>query len=332
MRLFDPKDILTMCTGLISILRRPIIIEEACKPKRDIRFLAKLCQFLEQPVWLARFLHVFSKWLICRFEQDAIVEEVLEIRLSHSSMKDFLKSHFNEQVLPPFGSTTSIEAYVAERCLAYLLYFRVSLQERNEIYNYPLARYAAEWWMHHVQRSQSRTPPLGAHLMQRLMDDTSVAFSNWIRLYDPNKPWRDVDVSRERHASALYYASQMELEHLVDYLLKVKVKPNRGRGRFGTPLKVAACNGHLSVAENLLIAGACPNTASGMCYSPLNAAAAQGHVDMVRLLIKHRANLNMSTMTSGTALLEATKNRHSKVTKVLVEEGQADVSIVCDPM
>ena len=253
-----------------------------------------------------------------------------EIRLAHASVKDFLVPYFKEQTLPHIFGNIDSQAYVAECCLAYLLHFTKPFQHRNDVEEYPLARYAAEWWMHHMQRSQSKISPLGTRLMLQLMDNRSMGFSNWIRLYDPDRPWRDIDVSRECHVSALYYAAQMGSEHLVDQLLRAKAKPNRGKGRFGTPLKVAAYHGHLSVAERLLTAGACPNKKSGMFCSPLDAAAAQGHVDVVRLLIKHGANLNMSTMASGTALLQATENRHPKVTKVLIEEGQADVSIVCD--
>ena len=253
-----------------------------------------------------------------------------EIRLAHASVKDFLVSYFMEQILPPFFSNIDSHAYVAGCCLAYLLHFTEPFQHRDDVEKYPLARYAAEWWMDHMQRSQSKISPLGTRLMLHLMDNKSMGFSNWIRLYDPDRPWRDVDISRECHASALYYASQMGSEHLVDQLLKANSKPDRGKGRFGTPLRVAAYKGHLSVVERLLTAGACPNAKPSIFSWPLNAAAAQGHVDVVRLLVKHGANPNMSGLAFGTPLVEATKNRHSKVTSVLIEEGHADVSIVCD--
>jgi len=243
-------------------------------------------------------------------------------------VKDFLLLHFQNQTLPPVFGNIDSQAYVAECCLAYLLHFPGPLQPADDIKQYPLARYAAEWWMRHMQHSQSKISPLGTQLMLELMDESSAAFLNWIWLYNADKPWRGVDASAADHPSALYYASQSGFEYLVDQLLRAGSKPDYGQGMFGTPLQVAAYNGHLQVAKKLLSAGACPNTKGGMFYTPLKAAAAIGHVDITRLLIKHGANPNVSDTSSGTALLEATKNRHPNVTRVLIDEGQADVNIV----
>lgn len=255
-----------------------------------------------------------------------IVKEFAELHLAHSSVKDFLVLHFQEHVLSPVLENIDNQAYAAGCCLAYLLQFRNPLTGDSEICEFPLARYAAEFWIHHMQSSETKNSRVGTRLMLNLMDDSLIPFSNWRRFYDPDKPWRDVDCNAAVYASAIYYASQGGLEHLVDQLLKRGSQPDEGKGMFGTPLQVAAHNGHLGVAQILLSAGADPDQKCGMFHTPLKAAAAGGHAELVRLLIRHGADPNVFTMSSGTALLEATKSRHPEITRILIEDANADVN------
>ena len=263
-----------------------------------------------------------------RNKDGAFGEEISELHLAHSSVKDFLILYFQEHVLPPVLGNIDNQAYAAECCLAYLLQFHDAWTDNREIREFPLARYAAEFWIFHMQLSETQTTTTGVRLMLSLMDDSLVPFSHWRRLYDPDKPWRGVDINATAYASPVYYASQGGLEHLVDQLLKRGSKPDQGKGMFGTPLQVAAYKGHLGVARLLISAGADPNEKCGMFYTPLKAAAAGGHADLVRLLIRHGADPDLYTMTSGTALLEATKSRHPEITRILIEDAETDVNIV----
>lgn len=257
-----------------------------------------------------------------------IVNEISELHLAHSSVKEFLVLHFQEHVFSPILENIDNQAYAAECCLAYLLQFHDPWTDDRDICEFPLARYAAEFWIRHMQLSETKTSPTGTRLMLILMDDSLIPFSNWRRFYDPDKPWRDVDCSAAAYASPIYYASQGGLEHLVDQLLKRGSKPDEGKGMFGTPLQVAAYNGHLGVAQLLLSAGADPNNKCGMFYTPLKAAAAGGHAELVRLLIRHGADPNVYTIFFGTALLEAAKSRHPEITRILIEDADADVNII----
>lgn len=265
---------------------------------------------------------------LIRKKDGIIVEEIMELHLAHSSVKDFLVLHFQEQCLPPVFGNIDSQAYAAECCLVYLLQFQNPWTDDHDIREFPLARYAAEFWILHMQSSKTKTSPTGTQLMLHLMDESLMVFSNWRRLYDPDKPWRDVDLSATVCASPLYYASQSGLELLVDQLLEKGSKPDNGKGMFGTPLQVAAYHGHLGVARILLSAGADPNQKCGMFYTPLKAAAAGGYADLVRLLIQHGADPNVYTISSGTALFEAAKSRYPEITKILIEDAEADVNII----
>lgn len=263
-----------------------------------------------------------------RNKDGVFVKEIIELHLAHSSVKDFLILYFQEHMFPPVLGNIDNQAYAAECCLAYLLQFHDPWTDDGDICEFPLARYAAEFWIFHMQSSETKTTSTGVRLMLSLMDDSLVPFSHWRRLYDPDKPWRGVDINATAYASPVYYASQGGLEHLVNQLLKRGSKPDQGIGMFGTPLQVAAHNGHLGVARLLLSAGADPNKKCGMFYTPLKAAAAKGHTDLVRLLIQHGADPDVYTMTSGTALLEATKSRHPEIIRILIEDAEADVNII----
>lgn len=263
-----------------------------------------------------------------RKKDGVISREIQELHLAHSSVKDFLVLHFHEQLFSSIHGNIDCHAYAAECCLVYLLQFRDPWTDERDICEFPLARYAAEFWVHHSQSSETKASPTGTQSMLHLMDDSLMPFLNWRRLYDPDKPWRGIDLNTSACASPLYYASQSGLEYLVDQLLKRGSQPDGGKGMFGTPLQVAAYNGHLGVARLLLSAGADPNEECGMFHTPLKAAAAGGHADLVRLLIQHEAKPNVYTMSSGTALLEATKSRYPEITRILIEDAGADVNIV----
>ena len=266
--------------------------------------------------------------VIVRRNNGPVFREMQELHLAHSSVKDFLLLYFQEELFPPVLGNIDSQAYAAECCLVYLLQFADSWIDDHDICEFPLARYSAEFWMRHMQSSETKTSPTGIRLMLNMMDDSLMPFSNWRRLYDPDKPWRGIDLDATECASPIYYASQSGLEHLVDQLLKKGSVPDKGQGMFGTALQVAAYNGHLGVAQQLLSAGADPNKTCGMFYTPLKAAAAGGHADMVKLLIQHDADPNVFTDTSGTALLEATKNRCPGIIKILIEDAEADVNII----
>lgn len=268
-----------------------------------------------------------SRTLI-RNKDGVVIEEIQQLHLAHSSVKDFLLLHYQEQLFPPRLGKIDSQAYAAECCLVYLLQFRDPWREDRDICEFPLARYAAQFWIHHMQSSKTEASPTGTQLMLNLMDDSLMPFSQWRHLYDPDKPWRGIDLDAKAPASPIYYASQSGLEHLVDQLLKKGSKPDEGKGMFGTPLQAAAYNGHLGVAQLLLSAGADANQKCGIFYTPLKAAAAAGHTDLVRLLIQHDADPNVYTMSSGTALLEATKGRYPEITKILIEDAEADVNII----
>ncbi|OJD23427.1 hypothetical protein ACJ73_05220 [Blastomyces percursus] len=103
----------------------------------------------------------------------------------------------------------------------------------------------------------------------------------------------------------------------VDFLIKSGPAVNPfPRGRWGTPLALAAFTGHKN-------AGAYVNMEieAGMCNSA-PAATACDSLDMVKLLIKQEAEINLSHLSERKSILETTRFAHlPKLVDFLIESG-----------
>ena len=276
--------------------------------------------------------------VLIKDKEGVIVEETQELHLAHFSVKEFLVMHFQEQIIPSAPVDMDSHAFVAQCCLVYLVQFQELLEDKKSVKLYPLARYAAQYWIYHLQNSNTKGSSVEKRLLLDLMDRKTYAFLNWRCLYDPDMPWKSIDMSTRTISPPLYYAAQAGLKELVSILLEAGSKPNKGRGLFGTALQVAAYNGHSVVVEQLLSAGGLANgNASiasdsntnrkcGIFVTPLKAATAAGHSDIVKLLLDNGAHPDITDWTRGTALVEAVKNQHVRITNLLLDAG-ADVNI-----
>src|ERR1700728_2724705 len=74
------------------------------------------------------------------------------IKLSHMSVKDYLLSQRHVRATG-FGFTEKLShSLIAKTCLAYLLQFEnLDMLNLDAIDEYPLAKYAAEYWVKHVR-------------------------------------------------------------------------------------------------------------------------------------------------------------------------------------
>src|SRR3984885_5506799 len=74
------------------------------------------------------------------------------IKLSHMSVKDYLLSQHHVGATG-FGLNERFShSLIAKTCLAYLLQFEnLDMLNQNTIDKYPLAEYAAKYWVRHVR-------------------------------------------------------------------------------------------------------------------------------------------------------------------------------------
>ncbi|KAL9045457.1 MAG: hypothetical protein Q9214_001499 [Letrouitia sp. 1 TL-2023] len=237
------------------------------------------------------------------------------VQLAHGSVKEYLVS---ERILrgraKRYGfREVKANTTIYEDCLAYLLELceRSSLDfHPNTLGEFPLAEYAATYWTQHaqvVERDTSLDPIL---TVQFLMKGNGLL--NWIRLYDPDKPWEGADFERNSNSICppLYYASMAGLAKSVRLLLDKGANVNAQGGMFyRSALQAAAQNGHYQVVQLLLDKGA-----NALDENALEEAARNGHYQVVQLLLDKGA-------PGEYALREAARNGHYQVVQLLLDKG-----------
>ncbi len=119
-------------------------------------------------------------------------------------------------------------------------------------------------------------------------------------------------------------------------LLRHGAKANFASKSGNTPLLVAAQrHGSAPVLRELLAQGADVNASNDEGMNALNAAARVGDLEAVRLLIEHKADINVVPTpripgkSRGNALMNAALNGHLEILEALVEAG-ADVNVESD--
>ncbi|XP_044022905.1 kinase D-interacting substrate of 220 kDa B isoform X4 [Siniperca chuatsi] len=88
-----------------------------------------------------------------------------------------------------------------------------------------------------------------------------------------------------------------------------------------TPLMVAAEQGNLEIAQELIRRGANVNLDDVDCWTALISAAKEGHIEVVRELLENNANLEHRDMGGWTALMWAAYKGRTDVAQLLLEKG-----------
>ena len=247
-----------------------------------------------------------------------------ELRLAHFSVKEYLVS---DRVQTRYNIAQFAHANIAQMCLTYLLHFKgPSLLTSDNLSEFPLARYAAEYWTQHARMAVNDTEQTD-RLSLELFQPKTHAYINWIRLFDPDMPWIDqpnMAKSLESIPSPLYYASLEGLIEPARQLVESGADVNAQGGRYGNALQAASAEGHSQVVQLLLEKGADVNTQGGGYSNALQVASAEGHDQIVQLLLEKGADVNARGWYSN-ALQVASDRGHGQTVQLLLEKG-ADVN------
>jgi hypothetical protein len=100
----------------------------------------------------------------------------------------------------------------------------------------------------HGEKTDKRTKETNKAAI-RLCCKKEPAYANWVRLWDPEKPWREPDLQKglERIADPLYYAALLGLREVVKLLLDKGADVNAQGGDYGNALYAASDRGHEGV-------------------------------------------------------------------------------------
>ena len=278
----------------LTFSARPLLIDEvaevvAIDAKRDPAFNRD--EVLEDPL---EVLNICSSLVTLNFDNYRVGESSRKIvALAHYSVKEYLVSdRIWTGKAARYGMRDELcHDALASSCLGYLLQFQQSELKPDFLKSFQLADYSAEFWTRHAEKTGNWTKETNEAAI-RLCCKKEPAYTNWVRLWDPDKPWRKPDLQKnlERIADPLYYAALLGLREVVELLLDKGADVNAQGGDFSNALQAASFRGHEAVVKLLLDKGANVNAQGGHYGNALQTASEGGHEQVVKLLLDKGAH------------------------------------------
>ena len=127
--------------------------------------------------------------------------ETEELRLAHFSVKEYLIS--NSLAKPSIHryhiTQSSAHTSMTKACLAYLLHFKSpTILTAEFAQEFPLIRYAAEFWQRHYRYiTDDSHREIADFLGCNLVKSEDFCFVNWLRIFNPVKPGNKSNLSLE---------------------------------------------------------------------------------------------------------------------------------------
>ncbi|KAF8514292.1 hypothetical protein JB92DRAFT_2677808, partial [Gautieria morchelliformis] len=195
-RLRDPRDILTICSSLVTI---------TCQADSS------------------------NKGNINHHDGRVVSMEAGEIRLAHFSVREYLISEHlrtSMTVLSCYYFHEKIaHIFIAKTCLAYLLHVdQDNGINGNTTRSYPLFRYAAYNWMDHAGWDPAGDQDDLHGLIMMLLEPTSTVYVNWMWVYHESDRWA------ESGTYPLYIVAETGLERACRHLLQKGLDVNAPGG------------------------------------------------------------------------------------------------------
>ena len=249
------------------------------------------------------------------------------VQFSHFSVKEYLTSdrlaHSSEEVSRYHILLESAHTLLAQACLGVLLHLGDDVDEFNAK-DIPLAKYAAQYWVDHVQFEK-----VSSHMQPTMgffFDMDKPHWAAWIRVYKIDPWWDFYSSYGVNDAFPLYYASLCGFYHLVEYLIgKYPEHVSAHGGQLMTPLVAALYKEHFQVAELLFQHGADVDVLGSGDNTPLTTACSIGPEVVVPWLLDHGADVNLPQIGGHTSLHLAALHVQLKSVEVLLEHG-ADIN------
>src|SRR6202035_3419286 len=153
--------------------------------------------------------------------------------------------------------------------------------------NYPLAQYAAKYWIMHVQSGVDEWAEPQQKLVMTLFQlDHTAPFITWVNLWDMDYQHKFTGKPSSYIPSAIYYASFSGLLRAVRALIEIGADVKTCGGRYGNALQAASLKGYEAVVDLLVEKGADVNAQGGFYGNALQAASLNGHEGIVGLLLE----------------------------------------------
>ena len=251
-----------------------------------------------------------------QFAHFSVQEYLMSMRLAKA--KDTI-SRFHVSAIPA-------HTIVAQTCLGLLLHLDETVT-KDSLENFPLAFYAAQYWVAHALIED--VPSKVQDGMNRLFDPGKCHFSVWIWIYDPEcdgyygyLPERSESPGKAR-ATPLHYAAFCGLRDVAKFLIVEHSQDVNARSfdRKDTPLHVASRRGHADIAKLLLEHGADGNAEDIHNGTPLHVSSACGHMEVARILLEHGADAETRDNLNINPLIYAITRKHVEIARLLLKHG-----------
>jgi ankyrin repeat protein len=241
------------------------------------------------------------------------------VQFSHFSVREYLVSdrikisghvpHFH--ILP-----RPAHVLLARACLSVLLQLHDRV-DRDNIEDFPMALYAAQYWVDHAQFEN-----ISSDIQQGiecLFNRNKPFFAAWIRLYNIDDP---TGFHAPPHLVPLYYAVLCGFSDIAEHIVNAHPQDVNARGgRRITPLHAALETGHQSIAVLLLERGADIGSRGSRNQTPLHIAAYRGYAEVVSLLTNRGADLNAVNAQQETPLHLSSLLGHKEIVRLLSDRG-----------
>ena len=248
------------------------------------------------------------------------------VQLSHFSVKEFLTSDrlaaAREGLSGYYIVPRTAHTVLAQASLSVLLHLDERVDEDN-IKNFPLSSYAAQYWVDHGQFEDVSSTIQVA--MEHLFNPDRPYFSAWVWIYDIDNPWQTcmpTTYPTRPQAVPLYYAVLCGFCGLIEHLIATYPRDVDARGgHHESPLLAAFIKDDISTASSLLQRGVAVNVLNGRGLSPLHQASQGGRIDVVQLLLKHGADVDIRSTSGDTPLGWASRAGEIEVSRLILQHG-----------
>ena len=147
-----------------------------------------------------------------------VAGETFIVQIAHFSVQEYLESdRIRQQKAMIFGlNSVRAHAEIAQICLIYLLDSELSssVLNRNVLKEYPLAKFAAEYWYDHYIRTANTASELNGLTLRLFQQEES--FKKWVDLHNMDER------GPGGRGKPLYYASLLGLKQVLHGLLNTK--------------------------------------------------------------------------------------------------------------
>jgi ankyrin repeat protein len=247
------------------------------------------------------------------------------VQFSHFSIKELLTAdRLAEPIRDVSHYHTRLEAahtILAQACLGVLLRLDDRV-DRDEIENFPLAQYAAQYWATHARFGDVSLRIMDG--MECLFDAEKPHFATWLWIYDEDRSGRSMSTMcpMKPEAVPLYYAAMLGFRALAEHLIvKHPEQVNAQGGKEHTPMHVAARAGHADILSLLVDHGADVNDRDTYGQTPLHRSSWNGKVEAGQYLLHHGADIDARDKDDWTPLLLAASEAHVEFARMLLQEG-----------